>query len=273
MPELPEVETVKNTLAKIIPGKKITNVAIHYAGVIKKPDVDNFVKLLIGKSITSITRRGKYLLFDIEGTLTLAVHLRMTGRLVYTTNIQEDKHIHVVITFSDGTFLYYKDLRKFGTLYLVPPQELNNIRGYAILGPEPLLDGFSLENFSSKLKKSRKKIKQLLLDQELVAGIGNIYADEILHEVAIHPERIALTLTDLEITLLHEGIKKILAAGIEHGGTSFRDYVDGFGEKGKHQEHLKVYQKLNNTCSRCGDKIARIKVSGRSSYHCPNCQK
>jgi formamidopyrimidine-DNA glycosylase len=274
MPELPEVETVRRTLLKVLLGKTFTNVKINYDGVIKRIESAEFSSLLQGKKIKDIRRRGKYLLLDISGNMVLVVHFRMTGRLVFSnSNAPEDKHTHVVFYFSDESSLYFKDIRKFGTIYLLASNELHTINGYAILGPEPLTEEFIYDRFRAEIRKTRKKIKQLLLDQTVVAGIGNIYADEILHASQIHPERICETITEEEGIMLYDAIIKELSAGVADGGTSFRDYVDGFGEKGDHQNHLKVYQKHNMPCPRCGATIARIKVSGRSSYHCPHCQK
>lgn len=274
MPELPEVETVRRTLLKVLLGKEFSNVKINYPGVIKRIAVEEFSSLLQGKKITDIRRRGKYLLLDVSGDKVLVVHFRMTGRLVFTNSeALEDKHTHVVFNFSDKSSLYFKDIRKFGTIYLLDSCDLHSIHGYAILGPEPLSKEFKFSDFREKLRSSRKKIKQLLLDQQVVAGIGNIYADEILHVSSIHPERIAETITNEESVILYDAIIKELSEGITDGGTSFRDYVDGFGNKGEHQNHLKVYQKINKPCPRCGGTIARIKVSGRNSYHCPFCQK
>lgn len=274
MPELPEVETVRKTLAENLIGLTIKEIGINHESVIKTPCTIEFKKLISGKTIISMERRGKYLIFGLSEGLNMIIHLRMTGQLVYEEkSIPMKKHTHVFFGFDNNKELRFTDQRRFGRIWLVSDQELPGVSGLCSLGPEPLGEDFLPENFKEKLSKRKTRIKSLLLDQTFIAGIGNIYADEILFRSHIHPERTAQSLQEEEMGCLFEEVKNTLSEAVEHRGTTFSDYVDGKGEKGSHQNYLNVYQQKGEKCPRCGTIIEKIKVGSRSAYHCPGCQK
>ena len=274
MPEMPEVETIRRTLADKVEGRKIIRVDIGLPRLVKWPTAPEFQAVLTDRTITKLVRRGKYLLFYLDNNLVLIVHLRMTGRLCYITpGSEQDKFTHILFTLDNGDSLLYADTRTLGTLYLMPEEELWRIAGLASMGPEPLSAEFTLEYFSDMLSKRRAKIKSVLLNQKLIGGLGNIYVDEALAIACIDPERIASSLTSKEANYLHQAINQVIADGIEHGGTTFRDYRDGVGQSGSHQRYLQVYGRTNEPCQRCGGIIVRKEVAGRGTHYCPNCQK
>jgi len=275
MPELPEVETVVRSLEKNLAGLIITSVNILMPKIIRYPKPENFVEQLVGRQIQKkLGRRGKYILIHLSGGLTLVIHLRMTGRLVYCEkDYPVEKHTHVIFHLDNGKQLRFSDIRQFGRMQLVPSAGIEALAGIKDLGPEPLDENFTREYLKKELRRRRTRIKPLLLDQEFIAGLGNIYADEALFRAKVHPERLAADLNAREVAALHKGIVEVISGGIEHRGTTFRDYVDGEGRSGSFQYHLKVYNREGLPCSRCGSPITRIKVAGRSSYFCPSCQK
>lgn len=273
MPELPEVETVKRSLQKKIIGKKIIRVLINYGGNIRQPGMEMFRLSLVDKVFEDIDRRGKFLIFYLSEEMALVVHLRMTGQLVYTeSELPLEKHTHLIFRLNDGMDLRYLDIRKFGTFDLLSREKLSNFKSLNQLGPEPLSEDFTVEKMRESISKSERVIKNLLMDQTFVAGIGNIYADEILFEVGLHPETNIQSLSEKDFYSLHEAIVAILNLGISHRGTTFRNYVDGDGRQGQFQELLKVYGRKGNLCSRCEAEIQKIKVGGRGTYYCPKCQ-
>ncbi|MEW6661488.1 MAG: DNA-formamidopyrimidine glycosylase [Bacillota bacterium] len=273
MPELPEVETVKRSLADKILHIPILDVEILFPKVIKFPSAEDFSAHLRGKRFVNINRRGKYLLLHLNDEHILVVHLRMTGRLLWVKGEEAlAKHTHIVIVFENGYQLRFQDQRQFGTLHLVHGNQLHLLPGLERLGPEPL-SNLSVCGLRESLHKSRRKIKDFLLDQTVIAGIGNIYADEILFTAALHPERPAATLTEEEVDKLYRAIISRLEAGIRHRGASFRDYVDGEGRQGEFQTLLQVYGREGLQCFHCGSLISRKKIGGRSSCFCPTCQK
>lgn len=274
MPELPEVETVKRTLQQKLAGLKFTDVQILLPKIVRIPDPDEFRKIIAGKKITRIGRRGKYLQVFLSGAYTLVVHLRMTGRLVYRENGEPlPKYTHAVFSMDNGARLIFADMRQFGQMWLVPAASLDYLAGYKNLGIEPLDDLFTRDYLKKQLRRRHARIKPLLLDQTFIAGLGNIYADEVLHRARINPERLATTLTPREIARLYNAIRDVLQEGIENRGTSVRNFVDGNGKAGNHQEHLRVYGQEDKPCPCCGETIVRKKIGGRSSYYCPSCQK
>jgi len=273
MPELPEVETVRRTLEEKIVGKAIARVQIMMPKVVR-PDAGEFAHGLVCQGIEELDRRGKYLLICLTGGKVLVVHLRMTGRLIYCHPERPlDKHTHVIITLDDGYHLRYVDIRQFGKLQLINRDELDSVSGLATLGPEPLSEEFTKEGFKRALRNKRTKIKPLLLDQTFIAGLGNIYVDEALFRAKIHPERMASTLTPREAVRLYTAIREVIAEGIEHRGTTFRDYVDGTGQTGGYQNKLRAYGRESHPCYYCGRPLERKVVGGRSSTYCPRCQK
>ena len=273
MPELPEVETVKRSLEPLLKGKQIEDIEIFCEKLIKNLAPATFKEEIRGRTIMEIERRGKYLLFQLDRDLTLVVHLRMTGQLtVCERSFSIGKHTHVIFRLSSGEDLRFNDLRKFGLFYLVPKGCWEGIKGLQSLGHEPLSAEFTLECLQQLLAGKKGILKAFLLDQSKIAGIGNIYADEILYEAGLHPQREINTLQTKEIAALFQAIKLKLSEGILYRGTSLRDYVDGRGEKGGFQEKLQVYGRKGVPCSRCGTPLQRIVVPGRGTVFCLHCQ-
>ena len=248
MPELPEVETVRRGLEKLILGKKIASLDIRYPKMIKT-DLDQFQKELPGQLVKSMGRRGKYLLFYLTDKVLIS-HLRMEGKyFYYPDQVPERKHAHVLIHFEDGGTLVYEDVRKFGTMELLAPE---------------LLDAYFV---------SKKPIKSHLLDQTLVAGLGNIYVDEVLWRAKVHPASPSQSLTRAEATAIHEQTIEVLGQAVEKGGSTIRTYTNAFGEDGTMQEFHQVYDKTGEACSRCGAIIEKIQLGGRGTHFCPKCQR
>ena len=272
MPELPEVETVRRGLEKLISGKKIASLDIRYPKMIKT-DLDQFQKELPGQVIEFMGRRGKYLLFYLTDKVLIS-HLRMEGKyFYYPDQVPERKHAHVFIHFEDGGTLVYEDVRKFGTMELLDPEILEAYFLSKKLGPEPTKQDFDLENFIAALKKSKKPIKSHLLDQTLVAGLGNIYVDEVLWSAQVHPTRPSQSLTRAEATAIHNQTISVLGQAVEKGGSTIRTYTNAFGEDGTMQNFHQVYDKAGQACSRCGGVIEKFQLGGRGTHFCPNCQR
>ena len=272
MPELPEVETVRRGLEKLILGKKISNIDIRYPKMIKT-DLQEFQKEMPGQVIQSMGRRGKYLLFYLSDKVLIS-HLRMEGKyFYYPDQVPERKHAHVLIHFEDGGTLVYEDVRKFGTMELLAPELLEAYFVSKKLGPEPTEQDFDLGRFKLALKKSKKPIKSHLLDQTLVAGLGNIYVDEVLWRAKVHPARISQSLSSQEARKVHDETIKVLGQAVEKGGSTIRTYTNAFGEDGTMQEFHQVYDKAGQACSRCGSMIEKIQLGGRGTHFCPKCQR
>ncbi|NLM41638.1 MAG: DNA-formamidopyrimidine glycosylase [Firmicutes bacterium] len=275
MPELPEVETVRRSLLPVVLAKPISSVDIFTERIVQNRPADEFRDLLVGRSFVDLTRRGKYLLFALEGGWELVAHLRMTGRLIYysSPSIPLAKHTSAVFRFGAEGELRFEDVRKFGTLDLVPAGDYRSVKGLYTLGVEPLSEAFTLDRFQELVHGRKTKIKSLLLDQTKIAGLGNIYADESLFMAGIHPERSAESLTAEELERLHTAIREVLQLAIEHQGTTFRDYRTGFGREGSFQNQLQIYGKKGEECPRCGVSLQYRKVAGRTSHFCPHCQR
>lgn len=272
MPELPEVETVRRGLEKLILGKKISNIDIRYPKMIKT-DLDQFQKELPGQVVKSMGRRGKYLLFYLTDKVLIS-HLRMEGKyFYYPDQVPERKHAHVLIHFEDGGTLVYEDVRKFGTMELLVPELLDAYFVSKKLGPEPTEQDFDLEIFRGALKKSKKPIKSHLLNQTLVAGLGNIYVDEVLWRAKVHPSRISNSLSVQEARKVHDQTIEVLGQAVEKGGSTIRTYTNAFGEDGTMQDFHQVYDKTGEACSRCGSIIEKIQLGGRGTHFCPKCQR
>ena len=272
MPELPEVETVRRGLEKLILGKKIVSLDIRYPKMIKT-DLDQFQRELPGQVVKSMGRRGKYLLFYLTDKVLIS-HLRMEGKyFYYPDQVPERKHAHVLIHFEDGGTLVYEDVRKFGTMELLAPELLEAYFLSKKLGPEPTEQDFDLEIFRGALKKSKKPIKSHLLDQTLVAGLGNIYVDEVLWRAKVHPASPSQSLTRAEATAIHDQTIAVLGQAVEMGGSTIRTYTNAFGEDGTMQEFHQVYDKTGQACSRCGAIIEKIQLGGRGTHFCPKCQR
>lgn len=277
MPELPEVETIRQSLLPVLLGQEIQQVFIYQPVVLASQNIEEFLALT-GFIIVDIKRRGKYLIFYLqkgEERFCLVAHMRMTGKLLWHTQPQPlEKHSHVEFRFVAGGQLIFQDVRRFGRLWLVKPAELNCVSGLRDLALEPLDIAFTLEYWQEKLSRHPKAmIKAVLLDQHVVAGLGNIYADEVLFAAKVHPQRPAGTLTKGEQKDLWQAMQDVLQQAIALRGTSFRDYVDGNQEKGSYQDFLQCFMREGKPCPRCGALIQRMKVVGRSSYFCPHCQQ
>jgi formamidopyrimidine-DNA glycosylase len=270
MPELPEVETVKNELSPRVLGERITNITLTWDGIVKEPSVSKFRHQLIGQIITEIFRRGKYLFFRLSSNQLLVIHLKMTGSLLFQPLTDDpERFIRAIIHLDGGTGLYFRDPRKFGALRLI--NDANHITSK--LGPEPLVPSFSPEVLLQRLAKRKASIKALLLDQKFVAGIGNMYADEILFTSKIHPLRLGGNLNRKEVLRLHQAIQQVLRAGISNKGASERSYFLPSGDKGTAHFHFQVAHRGNQECFTCGTLIQRLVLRSRGTYFCPTCQR
>lgn len=303
MPELPEVEYTARQLREYIIGATIRDVDVFWQRTIGYPTVEDFCVEIAGRRIESVRRRGKFLILDLNGDLFLTIHRRMTGNflllsagwkidsslreidpLAWSTRgpsfvppdtsdnsySHELQYCRICFNFSDGRRLLYTDPRKFGRIELWP--RAREREAFADLGPEPLSESFTVDQLARELARHRTSIKSALLDQRVVAGLGNIYADEALFFAGVHPLRRSDALTPDELHLLHKGIITVLTLAIEHGGTSFNDYRDVWGEAGDNYNHVHVYHQDGKPCARCGTVIERIVVAQRSTHFCPTCQ-
>ncbi len=270
MPELPEVETIRTDLDKHLRGRKIIGIKIPDGRVIKHPSPKIFKKRLTGDSFLNVKRRAKFLLLPLRSGSLLLVHLGMAAWLRYFKG-RPSKYCRVLFKLDNGRYLEFGDKRIFGKLRLLSRPE--DHPGLGLLGPEPLSKDFSLVWFKKALSKRKTKIKALLLNQNFIAGIGNIYAQEALFRAGIHPERRANQLRGGEIKKLHLAIRRVLKEGISHRGTSVDSYVDGFGRKGSFQFRLRVYGRENEACLRCRTPIKKKTIGQRGTYFCPGCQK
>ena len=274
MPELPEVETVVRTLRTLVMGKTIEAVTVTLPRIIRTPDdVEAFKLRLAGQTIRAIKRRAKFIQFVLDQDV-LVSHLRMEGRYgLYEAAEPVEKHTHVIFHFTDGKQLRYRDVRQFGTMDVFPLGMETAVGPLARLGVEPLDESFTPAVLRGLLKGRTTKIKPLLLNQECIVGLGNIYVDESLFKAGIHPERPAGTLTARQVTRLHESIVTTLREAVEQGGSSIKSYVNGQGEMGMFQQSLLVYGRKDEPCFRCGTPIVRTVVGGRGTHICPKCQK
>ncbi|MFC4771674.1 DNA-formamidopyrimidine glycosylase [Enterococcus hermanniensis] len=273
MPELPEVETVRRGLVSLVKGKTIAKVDVYWPRIIEFPEVEIFSQQLVGETIETVERRGKYLIFEFTH-YEMVSHLRMEGKYEFFKEATPlDKHSHVRFIFTDGTELVYHDVRKFGRMALLQKGTAKDYKGLAQLGPEPIDEDFDLNAFVKNLKKAKTMIKPLLLNQKIVAGLGNIYVDEVLWLAKIHPERPANTLKQKEVVALREAIIEVITKAKAAGGTTIRTYLNALGEAGHFQQELHVYGQTGNPCPRCGTPIIKIKVAQRGTHLCPHCQK
>ena len=276
MPELPEIETVVRTLRPALENRTVTEIRFgaHGRDVIACPDAEAFLTLLTGSRFTALSRRGKFIRLHTDDGLCLVVHLRMTGRLLVAAAATAEKpHTHVVLQLDNGDELRFSDARRFGRLWLIPPGETDTVSGVGRLGVEPLSDDFGSDLLRHKLGPRRTTIKQALLDQRVVAGLGNIYADESLFLARIHPQRCCETLSEAEWAALAAAIPAVLENAIVHNGTTFSDFLDGTGREGENMAFLQVYGRTGQPCPRCGAMIEKIRVGGRGTHFCPVCQQ
>lgn len=305
MPELPEVQTVVSELHPKLKNKKIKDARVLMAKMValgpatlpnlRKVDdtvPSKFAKALKGQKITGVSRRAKMIIIDLAGKFAILVHLKMTGQLIYLSKKELNKQIrllniekmtpvrlpakstHVIIEFTDGSKLFYNDFRQFGYLKLVTDKELPHVKELQNFGPEPLEDKFTLEVFESILKRHPKaKLKPFLLDSNMIAGIGNIYSDEIAFYAKVRPTRTLKSLKPQEVKLLFKGIKKVLQDAVKHHGSSIGDFVRPSGDWGSYGKLHKVYGRAGKSCYTCGTIVKSLKFNGRTGSYCPKCQK
>lgn len=272
MPELPEVETVRRTAESKICHKKIIGVQVNREDILDGITKNDFIMLLRNNTVERMERRGKYLIFRFASGDGLILHLRMTGQLIsFDNSFDGDRHCHIVVHFEQGGF-YYRDVRRFGRFCLIGSDGKTE-RGMNQLGYEPLDPAFTAQYLKDGMVGRRCAVKTKILDQHFIAGIGNIYADEILFAAKIHPESRCADLTDSQIHRLQKAAVKILLQAIADRGTTFSDFRDGYGEIGGHQEYLAVFHRAGEPCHHCGAIIEKIKCGGRTTSFCPQCQK
>lgn len=273
MPELPEVETIRRQLIEKIKGKRVEQVEVRLPRLIKNVPSREFEKAICGVTALNIRRRAKLLVFDFSNGWSVIVHLKLTGQLIYEGKEGVGKP-YIIYTFNDGSQLKHYDFRMFGYAKLFKSDEVERILEKEEFGPEPLDKNFTIDIFRARLKeKPNVRIKPLLLDQTFIAGIGNIYAQEACFFAGVLPERRAASLSEAEIKKLYAGLRQILTNAIERGGSSVDSYVDAAGERGAYVPLLKVYGREGEKCLKCGGIIKTIKLAGRGTSFCLNCQK
>lgn len=286
MPELPEVETVRRGLHELIIGKVVKQ-ELHDTdkGFPNTPsDVSAF---LLGATIIDVRRRAKVLMIDLSSGYSLVVHLKMTGQLVFVGDTRfgaghpndsligelPDKSTRVSLLFADGSALYFNDQRKFGWMKLMPTVEIPNMKFMQKVGPEPLEDDFTPQQFMQRFQRRAKtSIKAALLDQSVVAGVGNIYADESLWGAKLHPLRMVGSLTEEEFTALYHELRAVMNLAVQKGGSSNHTYVNAEGKKGSYMDFARVFRREGLPCERCGTIIEKTRVAGRGTHICPFCQ-
>lgn len=270
MPELPEVETYIRELEPLLRGKVVARVDVTWPRIIAWPEPERFAVEIAGRRFMKFARRGKYMLLGLDDASTLVVHLRMTGELrLHRPNVRADKHTHLVFHLDTEEQLHYRDPRKFGRMWLVTDVEM--VVGK--LGPEPLDEDYNPGMLAVALANRRAAIKAVLLDQRVVAGIGNIYADEALFRAGIDPRRPANSLSGKEIERLHAAVRSVLSQAITLRGSSLQNYAPPSGKQGGFQETHQVFRRTGEPCPRCGTKIQRVIIAQRSTHFCPTCQK
>lgn len=288
MPELPEVETVRIGLAHLLPGRVVKAVDFDWAKSFPnaKPDVQNF---LIGAEVASVRRRAKVLIIDLANNYSLVIHLKMTGQLVFQKNGERfgaghpsaslvghlpDKSTRVTLTFKDGSRLFFNDQRKFGWMRLMPTTEVQNLDFFKKVGPEPLNADFTWQVMRERLmKRQNTNIKAALLDQTVLAGVGNIYADESLWGAKIHPATLVKNLSSRQFHKLYDELIFVLKLAIKKGGSTDKNYVNAEGKRGSYLKFARVFRREGLACPRCGTIIEKTRVAGRGTHFCPHCQK
>lgn len=286
MPELPEVETVRRGLHELIIGRIVKSA--HHDTPKGFPNATADVRqFLVGAQISNVRRRAKVLLIDLSTSYTLVIHLKMTGQMVFRGEAVfgaghpneslvgelPDRSTRVTIEFTDGSHLYFNDQRKFGWMKLIPTIEVPNIDFMKKVGPEPLEADFTAQEFAARFaRRARSNIKAALLDQTVVAGVGNIYADEALWGAKIHPKRLVSTVTPAEFTRLYTELRAVMNLAIEKGGSTDKNYVNVKGKRGSYLDFARVFRREGLPCPRCGTTIIKFKAAGRGTHICPQCQ-
>lgn len=286
MPELPEVETVRRGLHELIIGRVIAQVA-HDAPKSFPNAAHDVEQFLIGASVTDVRRRAKVLLIDLSTQYTLVIHLKMTGQLVFRgeqnfgaghptdslTGQLPDRSTRITLTFNDGSVLYFNDQRKFGWMKLLPTIEVPEIDFMKKVGPEPLEAEFTADAFATRFaRRARTSIKAALLDQSVIAGVGNIYADESLWGAKIHPARLVGSLTKEEFARLFVELREVMNLAIEKGGSTDKNYVNAEGKRGSYMDFARAFRREGQPCPRCGTTVIKFKHAGRGTHICPVCQ-
>ena len=271
MPELPEVETVRRRLVPLLEGRTFNDVEITDVRLTRPFDPDDVARELVGERVALVDRRGKYLILRFESGRALLIHLRMTGSVLQGP-AESDPHRRAVVELDDGTSVSYRDVRRFGTWLLLEPDDVETYVD-ARVGREPLAQAYRAKHLAERLEGRQAPVKAAILDQRTVAGVGNIYADEALWRARIHPLTPAALLGGEEVKLLHKGIREALRAGLRRQGSTLRDYRLPDGRSGRAQREFKVYGRGGEPCDRCGTPIDKIRVAGRGTWYCPNCQR
>ena len=308
MPELPEVQTIVSELNRKLKNRKIKSVVVNAPKMVHvgprtvsnirtadKKSADKFISALTGRKFIAVKRRAKLLIFDLDGPLSMLVHLKMTGQFIFEDTKQRaktggkyrmlnklnapfvqlpGKHTHVIFYFTDDSILYFNDVRKFGYLKIVRDDEIKDVKELNEYGPEPLDKNFTFGDFcAAAQKRPNGKIKQVLMDNKVVVGIGNIYSDEILFHAAVRPTRTVSSLTDKELTAIYKWIRPVLDKGIKAKGSSVGDFVRTDGTWGQMGKYHFVYGRKGQNCKKCGSIIEAVKLGGRTGSYCPSCQK
>lgn len=288
MPELPEVETVRRGLAELLIGREVADVQVHDSPKSFPNDPQVVKGFLIGSAIVAVRRRAKVLLIELSSQYSLVIHLKMTGQLVYRGTERfgaghpndsligelPDRSTRVSIAFSDGSMLFFNDQRKFGWMKLMPTAEVSYLSFMQKVGPEPLEDTFTAREFAARfVRRKNTNIKAALLDQTVVAGVGNIYADESLWAAKIDPRRKVADVTAEEFTLLYKELRRIMKLAIAKGGSTDKNYVNAEGKRGSYLDFAEVFRQEGQSCSRCGETIIKIQHAGRGTHFCPVCQR
>ncbi len=273
MPELPEVEVLRRSLVPILIGERVERVRV-WKRALREPVSRGLARRVSGRRIERLRRRAKYLLIDLEGDVTLVVHLGMSGRLTLVmANADRQLHEHVAFYLSSGRRLRLRDPRRFGLVLALPSARLETDRHFRHLGVEPLADGFDGALLAAAAAGRRAPVKSFLLDGRIVVGVGNIYASEALHLAGIHPRRSVARISDQRWHRLAGAVREVLSSAIEQGGTTLNDFTDGAGEPGYFQVSLAVYDREGEPCVRCCSPVRRIVQSNRSTFYCPGCQR
>lgn len=273
MPELPEVETIKRVIEPQIQGLVIKKVTVRRPEVVAYPDADTFCKTLTGQVISEIARRGKFLMILLTDGDRIILHLRMTGGLLLTpSDYPEEKHTHIVFSLNNGMELRFSDMRRFGRFWLIGKDEADTYSGTHKLGIEPLTEAVTFEYLHTHFGKRKKTVKECLLDQSVIAGIGNIYSDEILFTAKIHPARAASSLSEKEWKTLAAVIPERISYYIETNKISAEEYLQTKGRDYRNTPFLQVYGQAGKPCPKCGETLCRMVIGGRSSVYCPACQ-
>ena len=273
MPELPEVETVRQGLKKLLLGRIIKRVCVYYDGIIEYPSVLEFTSNIENQRINDIDRFGKWLIFVLDDYYLLS-HLRMEGKyFIKDASDELNKHEHVVFKLDDDSELRYMDVRKFGKMHLIPKDKIKDIGPLIDLGLEPWDKKLNVSYLRDKYKNKKLPIKSVLLDQSIIVGIGNIYADEILFLAKINPYTRAMDLDDNDLFNIIKYTRKVLERAISEGGTTIRSYSSVNGVHGLFQQELNVHSREGEQCPSCGNKIVKVKIGGRGTYYCEKCQK